>query len=250
MLFFACFFFVPCLESSLTLAAWNFYRQRESVTTKAVTQSPGRWDWMYRSDDFPCSQHAWEEMLVACMPQGSGTFMLNMKIKWIRPWGNAWLRDGLQMFCFPLQFHSPCSTLSKTEAAIMCAWILFFLRANTWNFLFSCSYRYQLLCPGCSAGKESTCKAGGPGWIPGSGSSPEEGTGYALHYFGAFLVAQTVKNLPEIQETWVRSLAWEDPLEEGVAIHSSILAWRIPVDKGAWQAIVHGVSKSWTWLSD
>ena len=59
-------------------------------------------------------------------------------------------------------------------------------------------------------------------------------------------MAQTVKNLPEIQETWVRSLAWEDPLEEGVAIHSSILAWRIPVDKGAWQATVHGVAKSQT----
>ena len=53
-----------------------------------------------------------------------------------------------------------------------------------------------------------------------------------------------VKNLPAMQETQVRSLGREDPLEEGVAIHSSILAWRIPVDKGAWQAIVHGVSKS------
>ena len=41
-------------------------------------------------------------------------------------------------------------------------------------------------------------------------------------------MAQTVKNLPAIQETWVRSLGWDDPLEEDVAIHSSILAWRIP----------------------
>ena len=45
----------------------------------------------------------------------------------------------------------------------------------------------------------------------------------------AFLVAQTVKNLPAMQETWVRSLGWEDPLEEGMATHSSILAWRIPM---------------------
>ena len=45
---------------------------------------------------------------------------------------------------------------------------------------------------------------------------------------GAFLVAQTVKNPPAIWETWVRSLDWEDPLEEGMATHSSILAWRIP----------------------
>ena len=50
----------------------------------------------------------------------------------------------------------------------------------------------------------------------------------------ASLVAQTVKNLPTMQETWVQSLGWEDPLEEGMATHSSILAWRIPIDRGAW----------------
>ena len=61
----------------------------------------------------------------------------------------------------------------------------------------------------------------------------------------ASLVAQIVKNLPAIQETWVQSLGQEDPLEEGMATHSSILGWRIPMDRGAWQAIVHGVSKSW-----
>ena len=47
----------------------------------------------------------------------------------------------------------------------------------------------------------------------------------------------------------VLSLSWEDPLEEGMATHTSILAWRIPMDSGAWQAIVHGVTKSWTRLS-
>jgi len=56
------------------------------------------------------------------------------------------------------------------------------------------------------------------------------------------LVALSIKNLPAIQETWVQSLGWEDPLEKGVATHSSILAWRIPMDRGAWQATVHGVS--------
>ena len=45
---------------------------------------------------------------------------------------------------------------------------------------------------------------------------------------GASLMAQTVKNLPAMWETWVRSLGWEDPLEEGMATPSSILAWRIP----------------------
>ena len=62
----------------------------------------------------------------------------------------------------------------------------------------------------------------------------------------ASLVAQMVKNPPAVQETWVRSLGWEDPLEEGMATHSSILALRIPMDRGAWRATVHGVTKSRT----
>ena len=52
-----------------------------------------------------------------------------------------------------------------------------------------------------------------------------------------------VKNLPAMWETWVRSLGWEDPLEEGMATHSNILTWRIPMDRRAWQATVHGVKK-------
>ena len=64
----------------------------------------------------------------------------------------------------------------------------------------------------------------------------------------ASLVAQLVKSLPAVQETWVQSLDWEDPLEEGMASHSSILAWRIPMDRGAWGATVHGVAKSQTQL--
>jgi len=63
-------------------------------------------------------------------------------------------------------------------------------------------------------------------------------------------VAQTVKNPLAMQEIWIRSLGGEDPLEEGMATHSSILAWRIPMDRGAWRATVHGVAKSWTRLSD
>ena len=61
-------------------------------------------------------------------------------------------------------------------------------------------------------------------------------------------MAQLVKNLPAMWEVWVRSLGWEDPLEEGMATHSSILAWRILMDRGAWWATVHGVSKSQTQL--
>ena len=55
-----------------------------------------------------------------------------------------------------------------------------------------------------------------------------------------------VKNLPAMWETWVRSLGWEDSLEEDMATHFSVLAWRIPMDRGAWKAAVHGVAKSWT----
>ena len=87
---------------------------------------------------------------------------------------------------------------------------------------------------GSSAGKESTCNAEDPASIPGSGRSPAEGISYPLQYSWASLVAQTVKNLPAMRETWVQSLDWEDPLEEGMATHPSILAWRIPMDRGAW----------------
>ena len=59
----------------------------------------------------------------------------------------------------------------------------------------------------------------------------------------AYLVAQMVKNLPAMQETWIRSLGWEDPLEEGTATHSSILAWRIPMDRGAWRAKSMGLQR-------
>ena len=56
-------------------------------------------------------------------------------------------------------------------------------------------------------------------------------------------MAQLVKNQPAKQETWVQSLGWKDPLEEDMATHSSILAWGIPMDRDAWRATVHGVSK-------
>ena len=62
----------------------------------------------------------------------------------------------------------------------------------------------------------------------------------------ASLVVQTVKNLPAMRETWASSLGWEDPLEEGMAILFSILAWRIPMDRRAWWTAVHGLTKSQT----
>ena len=96
-----------------------------------------------------------------------------------------------------------------------------------WNYLF-----YSILWPGgSSAGKESVCNEGDPYLIPGSGSSPGEGIGYPLQYFWVSLVVQM--NAPAMLETWVRSLGWEHPLEEGMTTHSSILPWRIPMDRGA-----------------
>ena len=60
----------------------------------------------------------------------------------------------------------------------------------------------------------------------------------------ASLMAQLVKNPPALQETWVWSLGWEDLQKNGMATHSSILAWRIPLNRGAWRATVHGVQES------
>ena len=74
--------------------------------------------------------------------------------------------------------------------------------------------------------------------IPGSGRFPGGGIGHPFQYSLASLVAQIVKNPPAMWDTWVKSLGWEDPLEEGMATHSSIVAWRIPVDRGVWQAVL------------
>ena len=84
--------------------------------------------------------------------------------------------------------------------------------------------------PRGSAGKESASNEEDLGLISGSERSPGEGIGYPLQYSWASLVAQMVKNAPVMWETWVQSLGWEDPLEEGMATHSSILARRIPMD--------------------
>ena len=100
--------------------------------------------------------------------------------------------------------------------------------------------------PGSSASKESTYKSGDSGVIPGLESSPGEGISYPLQFSWASLVAQFIKNLPAVWETWVQSLSWEDPLEKGMATSSNILAWKIPMDRGAWQAAVYGVANSRT----
>ena len=82
--------------------------------------------------------------------------------------------------------------------------------------------------PDSSVGKESTCNAGDPSLIPGSGRPAGEGIDYPLQYSWTSLVTQLVKNPPAMWETWVQNLGWEDPLEKGKAAHSSMLAWRTP----------------------
>ena len=79
--------------------------------------------------------------------------------------------------------------------------------------------------------KNLLCNAGDLASIPEPGSSPGEGVGYPLQDSWASLVAQMVQNPSAMWETWVLSPRWEDPLEEGMATYSSILAWRIPVDR-------------------
>ena len=99
--------------------------------------------------------------------------------------------------------------------------------------------------PDSSIGKESACKAGDPGSIPGWGRSTGEGIGYPMQYSWASLVAQLVKILPAMWETWVRFLGWEDPLGKGKATHSRNSGLENSMD-----CIVHGVAKSRTQLSD
>ena len=109
-------------------------------------------------------------------------------------------------------------------------WVNLWVRSWNWVTISAC-FGF----PGSSPGKESACNAEDPGSIPGLGRCPGEGIGYPLQDSWASLVAQTVKNPPAMWQIWVRYLGQEDPLEGGLATHSSILAWRIPTDRRAWQ---------------
>ena len=117
-------------------------------------------------------------------------------------------------------FATPWTAVCQTSLSISNSWSLLKLMPIGWW--------YRPTIPDSSVGKESACNAGDPGLIPGPGRSSGEGIGYPFQYSWASLVAQLVKNLPAMRETWVGSLDWEDPLEKETAIHSSILAWRIP----------------------
>ena len=124
-----------------------------------------------------------------------------------------------------------------------CAWLRIILVARTrllsWTYLLKLNSLRSGF-PGSSVGQESACNAGDPSSVPGWGREP-----------GVFLVlpvAQMVKTLSAMLQTWVWSLGLDDPRQEGMASHCRILAWRIPMNRGAWWATGHGVAKSQTWL--
>ena len=118
------------------------------------------------------------------------------------------------------------------EAELEAGILVQFVEGTLWGF------------PGSSVGKESTCSAGDPGLVPELGRSAGEGIGYPLHYSWASLVAQLVKNLPAMRETWVLFLGWEDPWrrERLPTLQYSGL-------ENSMDCIVHGVTKSQTLLS-
>ena len=87
--------------------------------------------------------------------------------------------------------------------------------------------------------KGESYNAGDPGSVPGLGRSAGEGVGYPLQYSWASLVAQLVKSLPAMRETWIRSLGWDNPLEEGKAIPTLV----------SWPGEFYGLAKSQTHLS-
>ena len=99
--------------------------------------------------------------------------------------------------------------------------------------------------PDSSVGKESACNAGDPGLVSGSERSAGEGIGYLFQYSWASLVAQLVKNLRAMWETWVRSLGLEESPEEGKGY-----PLQYPGLENSKDCIAHGIAKTWTQLSD
>ena len=130
--------------------------------------------------------------------------------------GTLWQRQLSKLLCKIVEFHS-----TQAHSWHLQCYRVSLAGSNLGGPCLSSSRVAQMV-------KVSAYNAGDPGSIPGSGSFAGEGIGYPLQYSWASLVAQLVKNLPAMWETWVRSLSWEDPLEKGKATHSSILAWKIP----------------------
>ena len=135
------------------------------------------------------------------------------------------------------QHHRPMDMKKRSEVAQSCSTLCDPMDCSLPGFSTHGIFQARVLewvaisFPSSSASKESSCNAEDTSFIPGLGRSAGKGIGYPLQNSWASLVPQMVKNPPAMCGTWARSLGWEDPLEEGMAIHSSILAWRIPMDK-------------------
>ena len=153
-----------------------------------------------------------------------------------------------QAIVFTFFYFLPASTLQARVFQIPPCFscLLIFSRAilSAWNDPFHLGSSNPLSSfPGSSAGKESACNAGDPSLISGSGRSPGEETGYPLQCSWTSLVAQMVKNLPAMWETWFDPWFGKTP-EGDMATHSNVLAWRITMDRGASWATVHGATVS------
>ena len=147
------------------------------------------------------------------------------------------LSDGQCLFVLCVKRSvsvSVCWAVCHLMTVFLCVCVSAWLSCCHWAPLCLCVPVVSLILWVCvsmcdsSVGKESACNAEDPSSIPVSGRSAGERISYPLQYSWASPVGQLVKNPPTIRETWVQSLGWEDPLEKGKAVHSSILAWRIP----------------------
>ena len=165
----------------------------------------------------------------------------------------------ISFFCGSIIFHCMCISHFLYSLMEVWCWRIMILRDLFTLYLFdwylithAVIIRALSGFPDSSVGKESACNAGDPDSIHGLERSPGEGISYPLQYSWASLVAQLVKNMPAMWETWVWSLGWEDPLEKGKATHSSILAWRIPGtgEPGGLQSMgSHRVGHDWSVLA-
>ena len=157
-------------------------------------------------------------LLLFCFWSLRKAFLLFFDVLWNSAF--RWIYLSLSPLPFAsLLFSGICKAFSANHLASLHFFFLVMVSITT-----SCTMGF----PHSSVGKESACNAGDPSSISGSGRSTGEWIGYPLQYSWASLVAQLLRNVPAMKETWAQSLGWEDRLEKGKATHSSILAWRVP----------------------
>ena len=141
---------------------------------------------------------------------------------------------------YPVFFHCQGVLTCKVYYQVKCNWGCIWFWKH-WNKMFHFSLHLKKKWMLSFLSSLISCGLFFSSWCRGGFCGPISDGGTSL---------MLVKDLPAMQETWVRSLGWEDPMEEGLATHSCILAWRIPMDRGAGWATVHGVAQSQMWLSD